>query len=124
MIMPLIGLGQNATLSTNKYSKDDMIIDKVFQLREIKNLIVNQEKLPDSLRSNIDVMIVQKPSSKNPYYYFKVGYNKSDIFLTMFQFRVNSKFIDEKRFDKVIYILIDSTEKFIPLSNWRKTRKQ
>ena len=94
----------------------------MFKLREIKNLIVNEEKLPDSLRSNIDVMIVQKPKFKNPYYYFKAGYNRPHIFFTMYQFRLNSKFIHQKKFDNVICILIDSTEKFIPLSTWRKNK--
>lgn len=123
-MIALPSLSQTKTTShiNNRYSQDDRLIDKVFDLREIKNLIVNEEKLPDTLRSNIDVMIVQKPSSKNQYYYFKAGYNKPDIFLTMYQFRLNSKFIHQKRLDNVIYILIDSTEKFIPLSTWRKIK--
>ncbi|HUZ59707.1 MAG TPA: hypothetical protein VMU83_13105 [Hanamia sp.] len=123
-MMALVSFDQTKRASSinDHYSQDDRLIEKVLELREIQNLIVNEEKHPDSLRSNIDVMIIQKPSPKNPYYYFKAGYNKPDIFLTMYQFRLNSRFIHQKRFENVIYILIDSTEKFIPLSTWRKNK--
>jgi hypothetical protein len=114
---------QQRAPTTNKkcFSIDDSLIDKVFELKEIKNLISYEEKLPDSSKSKIAVMLIQKPTAKNPYYYFKAGYNEPDIFFTIYQFRLNSKFKHENKLDKYINILVESTEKFIPLSIWEKT---
>jgi hypothetical protein len=108
----------------NSYSLGDTLIDKVFELKEIKDLIVTEEKRPDSLKSKIAVMIIRNPSTKNPYYYFRAGYNGTYEFFTLYQFRLSTKFINKKKLDDFIYILSHDFENYIPLLIWRKKRSK
>lgn len=105
---------------TSYYGLDDSIIDRVFQLKELRDLTGEQQKLPVNKKDKIAIMLVQKPSKVDPNFYFKAGIDEYNLFLTIYHFRLNFRYRHMKVLDNFIFILEDSTERYIPLKVWRK----
>jgi len=115
-----IKINANGKTTLNKIDVEDVIIGKIYKLREVQE----HEKYLQKVRpkSHISFMVTEKPSKKSPYYEIQVGYNGPLRFETYFFFRINHKYIFEKNIEPFLDILEPLSGNYINILKWRKTR--
>jgi hypothetical protein len=103
---------------------ENMLLDKISRLKEVKALNQLNADLPDGSHSPVGVSIEERPSAGAPYYFVRAGYNEIAAFRTIYKFRIEPQFISKKKIDNYLYIFDLSNDYFVPLTQWRKYQKQ
>lgn len=113
-------LNANDITTSKKVDEEDVIIGKIYKLREV----LEHEKYLQKVRpkSHISFIVTEKPSKKTPFYEIQVGYNGPLRFETYFFFRINHKFINKKNIEPFVDILDPISSNYVNLLKWRKSK--
>lgn len=106
--------------SKKVYKKDlsieDSILDEIYSFPEV----TAKEIFIDSLtnhKNGISMIILKRPSEKEPYYWVQVGYDNAIRFEAYFNFYVYTKGLEIRFFDPI-------RNKILSLKEWRKEKSK
>ncbi len=100
---------------TTKKNIEDIILDKIYNIPEVRK----KEHFIDSLTNHkhgISMMILKRPTTKEPYYAVQVGYDNKIRFETYYTFYVYRKNLVIKFYDTI-------PGEVITLEEWRKRNR-
>lgn len=92
---------------------EDMVIDKVFDIPEVKERAEYIKKETNDQR-NLKIWIAARPNNNDDYYWVKAGEDNGMSLVTHFDFYVYPKTMSVKFYDVV-------EDKVLSLSEWRKS---
>ncbi|NHA06759.1 hypothetical protein G7092_23350 [Mucilaginibacter sp. HC2] len=98
---------------------EDILIDKLFRLVEVKQLNIELKKY----KASASVMITAKPTSDSPYYEVTVGYDGPSRFESRYFFRIKKDKIKQENIEPYIEVMDIAEADYVPLLQYRKKSK-
>lgn len=99
-------------------SGDDLVVDKIYHLKEIQERDKYLKK-HNGENAGVSLMIIDRPTRENSYYFVQAGYNSSLRFETYYTFQIENRFIKSPNFIAHLKIL-DEDGNYISFVQWRK----
>lgn len=94
-------------------NKDDIAIDQIMALPEIKQKNIEVETNSKGKR-HLSGYVVNLPTSKDPYYWVDIAEDNGDSYVTYYTFAVDNRDLDIKYYDPL-------QDSLISIEQWRET---